>query len=182
MFNNLLNFSPQLEQIGLEIHDLTSDQQQKYTSKYNCFQAELKRLQKEYDTAKKLSKQTIAIDMNEDFDDVSIQDDQRQRLLENTERLERTGNRLTQGYRLALETEQMGAQVLQDLHHQRETIQNTRNRLRETNADIGMSSRILNSMWMRGIRDKFVLYIVGAVFIIVVLVSIYLSMGSSSTQ
>lgn len=123
--------------------------------------------------------------MNEDFDDVSIQDDQRQRLLENTERIERTGNRLTQGYRLALETEQMGTQVLQDLHHQRETIQNTRNRLRETNADISMSSRVLNSMWMRGIRDKFVLYIVGAVFIIVVLISIYLSFGggsSSSTQ
>lgn len=120
--------------------------------------------------------------MNEDFDDVSIQDDQRQRLLENTERLERTGNRLTQGYRLALETEQMGTQVLQDLHHQRETIQSTRTRLRETNADIGLSSRILNSMWMRGIRDKFILYIVGGVFVIVVLVSIYLSMGGSSNS
>lgn len=120
--------------------------------------------------------------MNDDFDDVSIQDDQRQRLLENSERIERTGNRLNQGYRLALETEQMGAQVLQDLNHQRETIQNTRNRLRETNADIGLSSRVLNSMWMRGIRDKFILYIVGAVFVIVILVSLYFSIGGSSSS
>lgn len=123
--------------------------------------------------------------MNEGFDDLSMQDDQRQRLLENTERIERTGSRLTQGYRLALETEQMGAQVLQDLHQQRETIHNTRNRLRETNADIGLSSRVLNSIWVRGIRDKFILYIVGTVFVIVILVSLYFSIagsGSSSVQ
>lgn len=64
------------------------------------------------------------------FDDWSGANEQHRKLLDNTERLERTGKTLTEGYRVVLETEQIGAAVLQDLSVQRETIQRSRGRVR----------------------------------------------------
>jgi vesicle transport through interaction with t-SNAREs protein 1 len=96
-------------------------------------------------------------------------------LLDNSERLERTGNQLQEGYRIAIETEQIGTQVLSNLSSQREQIQRSRNRLRETQADLGRSSRVMNTMIMRSIRDKFVLYIIGVVFVLAVSLTIYFS-------
>jgi vesicle transport through interaction with t-SNAREs protein 1 len=59
-----------------------------------------------------------------------MNEEQKLRLLDNSERLERTGRQLTTGYRIILETEEIGSQVLQDLHTQRETIQKSRSRVR----------------------------------------------------
>jgi vesicle transport through interaction with t-SNAREs 1 len=64
-----------------------------------------------------------------DASSAGFQEDQRQRLLDNTEKIERTGRQLQAGYRIALETEEVGSAVLRDLHSQRETIQRTRNRV-----------------------------------------------------
>lgn len=64
-------------------------------------------------------------------DGLSIKEEQRQRLLNNSERLERTGNQLLTGYRTVIETEEVGNQVLQDLAIQRETIQRARSRVSE---------------------------------------------------
>jgi hypothetical protein len=59
-----------------------------------------------------------------------MNEEQKLRLLDNSERLERTGRHLTTGYRIILETEEIGSQVLQDLHAQHETIQKSRSRVR----------------------------------------------------
>uniref|UniRef100_A0A1A9VMJ4 t-SNARE coiled-coil homology domain-containing protein n=1 Tax=Glossina austeni TaxID=7395 RepID=A0A1A9VMJ4_GLOAU len=174
-----------LEQMGLEIRELSSIQRSTATSKLNCAQVELKRLQNEYKKAKEDSlkgRKAQAIDYEDYYEDVSMSHDQRQRLLDNSERTERTGNRLQEGYRVALETETLGAQVLGDLHHQRETIQSSRARLRETNAELGRASRTLNSMWMRAMRQKVILYTVGSFFVVAVLVSIYLTFSSSARK
>lgn len=60
---------------------------------------------------------------------ISLNEEQKQRLLDNTERLERTGRQLDTGYQILLETEEIGSQVLQDLASQRETIQKSRSRV-----------------------------------------------------
>uniref|UniRef100_A0A1B0FR69 t-SNARE coiled-coil homology domain-containing protein n=2 Tax=Glossina morsitans morsitans TaxID=37546 RepID=A0A1B0FR69_GLOMM len=180
-----------LEQMGLEIRELSSIQRSTATSKLNCAQVELKRLQNEYkkareDYLKSRKAQAINVAIGDDYEDyyedVSMSHDQRQRLLDNSERTERTGNRLQEGYRVALETETLGAQVLGDLHHQRETIQSSRARLRETNAELGRASRTLNSMWMRAMRQKVILYTVGGFFVVAVVVSIYLTFSSSARK
>ena len=167
-----------MEQIGLEIRDVGPQLRPSLSNKHKCYHAELKRLQTEYKNIKETSKNSY--EMGDDFDDIGINDDQRQKLLENSECIERTGNRLSEGYRIVLETEQIGAQVLQDLQHQRETIQGARSKMRETNADLGRSSRILNSMFMRAMREKAVLYAVGVFFLIAVSLSIYFSISSSN--
>lgn len=68
-------------------------------------------------------------DYVEDFSDVSITQDQKRRLLDNSECIERAGKYLNDGYRIALETEAIGVQVLQDLNQQRETIKGARNKV-----------------------------------------------------
>lgn len=72
------------------------------------------------------------MDSEEVYEDWNTANEQHQKLLDNTERLERTGKTLTEGYRVILETEQIGAAVLQDLSVQRETIQRSRGRVRMT--------------------------------------------------
>ena len=54
---------------------------------------------------------------------------QRARLLDNSERIERSNRKLEQGYRIAVETEQIGAQIMEDLHSQRQTIERSRDRV-----------------------------------------------------
>ncbi|XP_058818850.1 vesicle transport through interaction with t-SNAREs homolog 1A [Topomyia yanbarensis] len=169
-----------LEQIGLEIRDIPQASRAGYTSRLNCYLAELKRLQQEFTNAKSVRQKTAnGYDSSVDeFDEIGIQEDQKRRLLDNSERLERTGNYLKDGYRVILETEQIGAQVLQDLSDQRETIQRARGRLRETDAELGRSSRLLNSMILRSLREKIVLISVAVAIFLVLFLSIYFSMSS----
>lgn len=116
-----------LEQIGLEIRDIPQANRPGYTSRLNCYQAEWKRLQQEFTNAKK--ERSKGYDSVDEFDEIGIQEDQKRRLLDNSERLERTGNQLRDSYRVVLETEQIGNQVMQDLSQQRETIQRARGRV-----------------------------------------------------
>ncbi|XP_055597199.1 vesicle transport through interaction with t-SNAREs homolog 1A [Uranotaenia lowii] len=172
-----------LEQIGLEIRDIPQASRAGFTSRLNCYQAEWKRLQQEFGNAKTARPRGGptgggGYDSVDEFDEIGIQEDQKRRLLDNSERLERTGNYLKDSYRVVLETEQIGAQVLQDLSEQRETIQRTRGRLRETDAELGRSSRLLNSMILRGLREKIILIAVGVAIFLVLFLSIYFSVSS----
>ncbi|XP_023946421.1 vesicle transport through interaction with t-SNAREs homolog 1A [Bicyclus anynana] len=124
-------------------------------SRVAAYRAELQRVRDEY-RAVATNNATYNIDPDE-YEDWSMVNDQRQRLLDNTEQLERTGKTLTEGYRVILETEQIGAAVLQDLSEQRETIQRSRGRLRETDEQLNRSARLMNSMLLRALRERVVL-------------------------
>ena len=63
------------------------------------------------------------------YSTVNLREEQKQSLLGDSERLERTGNQLSSGYRVLLETEDISTQVLRDLNSQRETIQKSRSRV-----------------------------------------------------
>lgn len=163
-----------MEQIGLEIQDVDSTTKSSLTSRLDCYKAELKRLTQEFQNAK--SDVQIHMYDSSDFDELTtsgISNEQQRRLLDNSERIERTGNRLAEGYRTILETEQLGTAVLQDLSSQRETIQQSRSRIREANEDLRQSSRIMNSMIMRSLRERAVLFAVVTVFVIVIFSVIY---------
>lgn len=90
----------------------------------------MKRLKQEFTNAK--SETQIQLYDSSDFDELTttgIKGEQQRRLLDNAERIERTGNYLTEGYRTVLETERLGATVLQDLSNQRDTLQKSRSRV-----------------------------------------------------
>lgn len=162
-----------LEQMDLEVREVESSKKQRCRTKLDCYRAELKRLTLEYIKARSI-KQEVLYDSSEDMGDVRISFDQKQRLLDNSETLERAGRKLNDGYRVVVETEEIGNQVLKNLSEQRETIQRSRNRLRETDQEISRSSRILNSMMMRTIQQKIVLFIVALCFVAFICFGIYL--------
>lgn len=183
--------------MGLELHETDASVRASLSTRLNCYNAELKRLKQEFQNAKGNS-ESNAHDYS-DFDDYSngMTSDQRRHLLDNSERIERTGNMLTEGARSILETEQLGTAVLQDLSAQRESIHKTRSRvsctdlicytgtslidftffisfqLREADEDLRQSSRIMNSMIMRSLRERAVLITIVIMFVIVVIFSIY---------
>lgn len=160
--------------MGLEIQDVDSTTKASFVSRLNAYQAELKRLTQEFQNAK--NETQIQMYDSSDFDELTtsgVSNQQQRRLLDNSERIERTGNRLADGYRTILETEQIGANVLQDLSAQRETLQKSRSRIREANEDLRQSSRIMNSMIMRSLRERAVLFGVVTVFIVVVCSTFY---------
>lgn len=82
---------------------------------------------------------------------------QRDRLLSANDTLKKTGDRIKEGKKALLETEELGANILQDLHKQREVIVNARSTLANTDEDIGRSRRILSSMAKRAMQNKVML-------------------------
>lgn len=86
------------------------------------------------------------------YTDNPTQDDQleqRQQLLSGTERLERTSERIRQSHRLANEAEDMGRNTLADLSRQRETMENTRRNLLESEGYTDRSNKTLRGMARR---------------------------------
>ncbi|BFZ64523.1 t-SNARE VTI1 [Saitoella coloradoensis] len=75
--------------------------------------------------------------------------EQRDRLLTATDRLERSSQRLRDSQRIAHETEDIGAGILGDLRGQREQIVNTRNTLMEADGYVDKSLRTLKGMARR---------------------------------
>jgi vesicle transport through interaction with t-SNAREs protein 1 len=84
-----------------------------------------------------------------DNPDTDTQLEQRQQLLSGTDRLNRSSNRLRESQRIALETEQIGASTLGDLHQQREQIVNTNIRLHESESYTDRSIKTLKGMARR---------------------------------
>jgi vesicle transport through interaction with t-SNAREs 1 len=75
--------------------------------------------------------------------------EQRQQLLSGTERLGRSGERLRESQRLALETEQIGTNTLADLHQQRNVIENTHRNLLQSEGYVDRSVKTLRGMARR---------------------------------
>ncbi|XP_045476228.1 vesicle transport through interaction with t-SNAREs homolog 1A-like [Harmonia axyridis] len=165
-----------LEQMDLEVREIEAPKKTRCRTKLDCYRAELKRLTLEYIKARSIKQGSLGYDSTDPDDnfDPRISNDQKQRLLDNTEKLERSGNKLEESYKILVETEQTGTQILQNLGEQRETIQRSRNRLRETDEELSRASRILNAMIMRSLQQKLVLLIVGACMFIALCLGIYL--------
>ena len=62
---------------------------------------------------------------------------QRSKLLSNTDRIQRTSDRLDEGYRITQETEEIGLGIMDNLQRDRETIQRMRGRVREGEGERG---------------------------------------------
>lgn len=55
--------------------------------------------------------------------------EQRSKLLDNTESIERMGRKVDNSFQICVETEEIGGQILSDLHSQREQINKSRSRV-----------------------------------------------------
>ncbi|XP_070545249.1 vesicle transport through interaction with t-SNAREs homolog 1A-like isoform X2 [Ptychodera flava] len=139
-----------LEQMDLEIREIPSKDRQRFSNRLKSYQSELTKLEKDFKRSR-IAYSDLQHTREELLggDDVTTSEDQRARLLDNTEKLDRTNRRLEHGYRIAVETEQVGADILENLQDDRRKIERARERLRETDTDLGKSSRVLSGMMRR---------------------------------
>ncbi|KAJ5701902.1 hypothetical protein N7488_009450 [Penicillium malachiteum] len=99
--------------------------------------------------------------------------EQRQQLLSGTERLERSSARLQQSQRAALETEDIGRNVLADLYVQRETIQNTRDNLHQSEGYVDTSIKTLRGMARRMATNRIITIAIITVLVLLIVAVIY---------
>lgn len=101
-------------------------------------------------------------------------DDSIQRTVQQgTQILERTSNSIYRSTQVALETEEVGTGVIRELGEQREALIRTRDRLGDTDVELGRSRRILNSMYRVAITNKLVLIVIIILEIAILLGLIY---------
>ncbi|MED6146173.1 Vesicle transport v-SNARE 12 [Stylosanthes scabra] len=96
--------------------------------------------------------------------------DERGRLAMSTERLNQSSERIKESRRSMLETEELGASILQDLHQQRQSLLHAHNTLHGVDDNIGKSKKILTAMSRRMSRNKWI----AASFITAILLAIIL--------
>ncbi|KAN0062392.1 t-SNARE VTI1 [Thecaphora frezii] len=99
--------------------------------------------------------------------------EQRERLLQGTATLEDGTRRLEESHRLALETEDLGADILRDLRGQREQIEHSRDTLRQADANIDRSSKTLSKMIRRAKQQKLVTIGIVVVLVLLILLILY---------
>ncbi|XP_039208598.1 vesicle transport through interaction with t-SNAREs homolog 1A isoform X2 [Crotalus tigris] len=162
-----------LEQMELEVREIPPQSRAMYSSRMKSYKQEMEKL----DTDFKRSRIAYSDEVRNELlgDDGNSSEIQRAHLLDNTERLERSSRRLEAGYQIAVETEQIGQDILENLSQDREKIQRSRDRLRETDANLGKSSRILTGMLRRIIQNRILLVILAVIIIFAVLMVIFFS-------
>ncbi|VDP24333.1 unnamed protein product [Echinostoma caproni] len=123
-----------IEQMLLEVQELPQETREKYSTRLQFFQKELSRLTDEFKrpkySARSAGVRNDAYELDEEGlrEEVLFDSDMRARLLENTERVAKTGDRLQGGLKVALQTEEVGSNILNDLSEQREKLQRSRGR------------------------------------------------------
>lgn len=156
-----------LDQMNIEVQNLPANQRLSYNARIRQYRAEvdenkmrLKQLLDEEDRSQLFGARYT--------DDDSEPDSQRKQLLSNTASLERSSDRLRESQRIALETENIGGNILNDLRAQREQITNARNTLLTADTYVDKSIQTLKLMTRRITANKFISYAIIAVLILLI--------------
>jgi len=81
----------------------------------------------------------------------------KQRVMKGTESLDRTSQSIERSTQLAVENEEIGDAIISDLGQQRETLERSRARLQETNAELSRGRRILIRLKVSTLYNKILL-------------------------
>ncbi|XP_056627000.1 vesicle transport through interaction with t-SNAREs homolog 1A isoform X2 [Triplophysa dalaica] len=163
-----------LEQMDLEVREIPIQSRGMFNSRLKSYKQEMEKLEKDF----KRSRIAYSDEVRNELlrEDGGSSETQRAHLLDNTESLERSSRRLDAGYQIAVETEQIGQEILTNLATDREKIQRSRDRLRETDANLGKSSRILTGMLRRIIQNRILVFILGAIILLTIVLALYFNL------
>ena len=87
--------------------------------------------------------------------------------------LERTSQSILRSQQVALESEEVGGEIVSDLGVQRETLERARNRLQETNAEISRSRKVIRRIYLGVLQNKAVLIAVIVVELLIICALVY---------
>ena len=163
-----------LEQMEVELHDLPPAVRPPLTHRMGNYRAELERLKKQFKQAQ------VALGdlgMRKELfgpEELRTSEDHRSTMMENTERLGKTANYLGEGKRIAVETEQIGLEIMDNLQRDRETINRARNRLHGTDNELNKGSRIVTRISRRIIQHKLIFagLVIGLVVVVLIIIAI----------
>ncbi|VDM51898.1 unnamed protein product [Angiostrongylus costaricensis] len=153
-----------------------SSERTKYELRVRSYHNDKRLLDNELEKAIKRLRETADRDELLAYDEAVEMDQQEEQLIANTERLERSSRKLQDAYRMAVETEQIGTEVLGNLSSQRETINRARERMREADIELGRSNRVLNTMIGRVIQNRLLLLVVAVFLMFTLLFLVYKSL------
>ena len=139
----------QIGQMRLEKSNSPATLKSKYNARFRNFEHDLDSHKRKLETYTSDKSKLFGNRYTDDPESGDAQLEQRQQLLSGTDRLNRSSGRLRESQRIALETEQIGAGTLSDLHRQREQITNTRERLLESESYTDRSIKTLRGMARR---------------------------------
>lgn len=149
-----------IEQMELEVREVSGEEKSKLGHRLKAYNNEMQRFEQD------LKKARVAFSDQEGRnellggEDSHSSEDQRARLLDNTERVERSGRQLEEGYKMCVETEQIGVDIMNNLHRDREVIERARERTRGTDKTLSKSSRILTGMMRRIIQNRIIMAVI----------------------
>jgi len=106
--------------------------------------------------------------ISSDFGDLDRETNQRNQIENTYGVVQESGQRLDNAHRIALETENIGTETLNNLGGQRKQLEKTRDYLDEIDQNLSFSQKILNAMNRRIITNKLILVLI----ILVLLASI----------
>ncbi|TIA78102.1 hypothetical protein E3P89_03947 [Wallemia ichthyophaga] len=156
-----------LSQIGLEM--ATPQLKQRYAEKHGANSELLRAMRGEVAELIKTSDRHELFGGNSNSDspyDVHADaHDERGHLLQGVDRVEDGNRRLENSHRIALDTEDVGADILRNLRTQREQIENTHNTLGEADTGIDRSLKTLKNMWRHSIKQKAMTWAIIAVLL-----------------
>jgi len=166
-----------ISQMEVEIQGMPQSIRSKYVARLKAGKAELAKLKKQ---AKDLSTQTMraqllpaSLSSGGAPSDDPYGTDQRTRLLSGTERLADGQQRLEESRRVALETEDVGADILRNLRGQREQIEHTRDTLQTADGSIDKAAGTLRTMIRRMYQQRWTTAAIIAVLVILIVVILY---------
>lgn len=160
-----------LDQMNLEVQNLPANQRSGYNQRIREYRQdveaqkrELRQLLDEEDRSELFGSRYT----DEEAEIGTESQAQRKQLLNNRLSLERLSDRLRESQRVALETEGIGGNILNDLRAQREQITNARNTLLLADNYVDRSVQTLKSMSRRLVANKFISYAIIAVLVLLI--------------
>lgn len=110
-------------------------------------------------------------------DTMTVSADQRSRLMASTEKLNKSGDRIRDGRRTMLETEELGVSLLQDLHQQRQSLLRADDTLHGVDDNLGRGGKILTNMSRRMNRNKCVIGSIIGVLVVTISLILYFKLS-----
>eukprot|EP00055_Hartaetosiga_balthica_P000747 m.137360 g.137360 ORF g.137360 m.137360 type:complete len:217 (-) comp11611_c0_seq1:137-787(-) len=163
-----------IEQMELAVMDAESKDRPKLKAKLQSYKNQLTEAEKKLKRAVTFTDSQTARNALFAYDGSS--EDSKDAYMSNTDRLNRTTQRLQDGHRMAQETTEVAIGIMDNLHEQRQTIQRSRGRLERTDGELSRSRRLLNGMIARARRNKVVtFFIIGFAIVLIAIIAILIA-------
>ncbi|KAI8470243.1 MAG: Qb-SNARE, VTI1-family [Monoraphidium minutum] len=164
-----------IKRMDMEARSLPADKARPLAGKVKEYKADLASLREQLKQAAATAGASDAAraELGLGGDYYSTSAGQRDRMLQSTERLQKTSDRLQLGKQQLAETEELGVNILGDLARQRETILHARDTLHTADDNISKARRLLSTMSKRVVANKIIMFGISAFLLLGIILIIY---------